>query len=83
MKDAFSCCEIEGVDEVVTVYTDFLLPLDFVDEYPSAYHPPPFSSNVQVERIFLAIFLHLVHRVFLVPMGTSFSVMCPLVHSNS
>ena len=83
MKDAFSCRGIGSVDEAVTAYTDFLLPLEFVDEYPSAYHPPPFSSNVQVERIFLAIFLHLVHRVFFVPMGTSFSVMCPLVHSNS
>ena len=83
MKVVFSSCKIESVYEIVTAYTDFLLPLEFVDEYPSAYHPPPFSSNVQVERIFLAIFLHLVHRVFLVPMGTSFSVMCPLVHSNS
>jgi hypothetical protein len=83
MKDAFSCCEIESVDEAVTAYCDFLLPLDVVEEYPSVYHPPPFSSNVQVERIFLAILLHLVHRVFFVPMGTSFSVICPLVHSNS
>ncbi len=35
--------------------------LDFEDEYPSAYHPPPFSSNEQVERIFLAFFLHWEH----------------------
>ena len=45
----------------LTVYSDLLLLLDFVDEYPSAYHPPPFNSNEQVERIFLAFFLHLVH----------------------
>ena len=66
-----------------TVYSDLFVLLDLVDEYPSAYHPPPFSSNEQVERIFLAFFLHLVHRVDLVPMGTSSSVMCPFVHSNS
>ncbi|MGD8209181.1 MAG: hypothetical protein PVF32_04930, partial [Desulfobacterales bacterium] len=62
MKDVFNCCQIGSANEGVTAYTDFLLPLDVVDEYPSAYHPPPFSSNVQVERIFFALFLHFVHR---------------------
>jgi hypothetical protein len=67
----------------LTVYSDLFVLLDFGDEYPSAYHPPPFNSNEQADRIFLAFFLHLVHRVYLVPMGTSSSVMCPFVHSNS
>ena len=65
------------------VYPDLFVLLDFVDEYPSAYHPPPFNSNEQVERIFLAFFLHLMHWVCSVPMGTRSSVTCPFLHSNS
>lgn len=45
----------------LAVYSDVFELLDLVDEYPSAYHPPPFNSKEQVERIFLAFFLHLAH----------------------
>ena len=39
-----------------------LLPLSFlVEEYPSAYQPPPTSLKEQGDMIFLAFLLHLGH----------------------
>jgi hypothetical protein len=55
-------------------YSDFLLLLDPLDEYPSAYQPPPFNSKEHWDMIFLALLLHLEHRVLLVPILTSSSV---------
>jgi hypothetical protein len=47
----------------------------FFDEaYPSAYHPPPFSSKLHAESIFLALALQLEHSTVLVSIRTSSSV---------
>ena len=55
----------------------------FVEEYPSAYHPPPTSLNEQGDMIFLALRLHLGHLIALVPIGTRLSVTVPSGHWNS
>ena len=57
--------------------------LDFLDEYPSVYQPPPFSVKVQEEMIFLAFFRHLGQVIVLVPILTNFSVTVPSWHLNS
>ena len=54
--------------------------LDFEDEYPSEYHPPPTSLNEQGDIIFLARFLQCGHVIDFVPMGTSLSVTVPWLH---
>jgi hypothetical protein len=57
----------------------FLVPFA-VDEYPSAYHPPPASLKVQQDMIFLACLLHLGHLMLSVPIGTRLSVIVPSGH---
>ena len=78
-------------NEEVQSFLDFLLELwvelfvdpFFVEEYPSAYHPPPTSLNEQGDMIFLALRLHLGHLIAFVPMGTRLSVIVPSGHWNS
>ena len=55
----------------------------FREAYPSAYQPPPFSSKVHRDNIFLALEEQQGHLMCLVPRGTIFSVIVPLRHSNS
>jgi len=77
-------------DQVFSVFvsffvfeTDVFLEPLFVEEYPSAYHPPPTSLNEQGEIIFLARLLHLGHLICVVPTGTKLSVIVPSGHWNS
>jgi hypothetical protein len=55
----------------------FEIYLDFLDVYPSAYQPPPFSVKLQEEMIFLAFSRHLGQVIVLVPILTNFSVTVP------
>jgi hypothetical protein len=67
--------------------SDYLLDSDverlFREEYPSAYHPPPFNSKEQVEIIFLALSPHFGQLIERVPILTSSSEISPQEHSNS
>jgi hypothetical protein len=94
LGDAFLCRFYTGVkqtlDQVFSVLVsffellvdDFLEPV-FVEEYPSAYHPPPTSLKEQADIIFLARRLHLGHLMCAVPIGTRRSVIVPSGHWNS
>jgi hypothetical protein len=53
------------------------------EEYPSAYQPPPFRSNEQRDKIFLARLWQQGQEIDLVPSDTKRSVTVPLGHSNS
>jgi hypothetical protein len=59
------------------------LPDGFREAYPSAYHPPPFSSKEKREMILGAFLRQQGQEMFSVPMGAQRSVTVPLGHSNS
>jgi hypothetical protein len=59
------------------------LPDDLREAYPSAYHPPPFSSKEKRESIFWAFFWQQGQEMLSVPMATQRSVTVPFEHSNS
>jgi hypothetical protein len=52
----------------------------FFEAYPSAYHPPPLSSKLHAEIIFLAFSWHLGHSIDSVSIRTSSSVIWPHLH---
>jgi hypothetical protein len=53
------------------------------EAYPSAYHPPPFSSKEKREIILEAFFWQHGQAMVSVPMATQRSVTVPFGHSNS
>jgi hypothetical protein len=71
------------LDFVFGVLVELFLDPFFVEEYPSAYHPPPSNLKEQGDMIFLAFLLHLGHLIALVPIGTRLSVIVPSGHWNS
>jgi hypothetical protein len=62
------------------LFAELFLDPFFVEEYPSAYHPPPSNLKEQADMIFLAFRLHLGHLIALVPIGTRLSVIVPSGH---